>query len=210
MAADLVADPADQRIHQSCVLTAVQPGSRAQADPQCRHLRGAAQGCTAYLGHLIQVLDAGTDDPEDVLTLGQLARAVRQEIRDCKLTYGTRHPEANILPNGLGDDVRIFENRRPVGERRRPRPESDASLSPVRWADELVAVYGRAASIADAVTTIVRVGPELTAQVLHEVEVRDFQGRNEIMDKLIDGAVGTFDATGRAQFMMLLGSQRVA
>ena len=205
-AIDMVADPQDQRSHRSCVLTAVQPGSKNQADTRCEHLRGTAAGCTAYLGHLVQVLESGTDDPEDDLTLGQLARAVRQDIRACMRTHGTSHPTSNILPNGLGDDVPVFENRRPPADRQDAPAMPDAVPSPERWADRLEQA-DRASSIADAVMGILRAGPELTVPVLHEVERR---GRTELVDKLIEGAVDTFDAAGRAQFMMLLDSQRVA
>jgi hypothetical protein len=98
---NLIADRREQRALRSCVLTAVDPVSSErslQAVPACTRLTGAAAGCTAYLGHIIQVLTEGIAGPAEFLNLRQIVSAVRSDIHECN-EAGFPHPISNMMPN---------------------------------------------------------------------------------------------------------------
>lgn len=136
----------------TCVLAAAKNNPKVPAEGCLRLKDEDLRACTPFSGHLLQILQSGTRNHNDELTIGMIRDALRGEIARC----GT-HDKPKIRLNDARESVPLFTNHMPVRERRRPlnpdsveewvetlKQESGFSLEPLfrdpRKAGEVVAL----------------------------------------------------------------------
>ncbi|GAA2522736.1 hypothetical protein [Streptomyces longisporus] len=116
-----------ERDQGTCVFTALKDERESYAPAAgCTKLPTRFAGCTPFSGHLLKVLEQGTRDDTDQLTIGHLREAVRTEMERCP----TGHKAPRMSLNNARESTPLFTNRMDEGERRaRPAP-----VEPAEWA----------------------------------------------------------------------------
>jgi hypothetical protein len=103
----------------SCVFTAVKNVQAADAEG-CARLPAPLNRCTPFSGHLLRVLQGGTKDHNDELTIGQLREAVKLEMTGCT------HEPPRMLLNDARDGTPLFTNQTERRMRDRSQVPADA------------------------------------------------------------------------------------
>ena len=117
----------------TCVLTAVKNVPQASATG-CKSEKLPVQfrECTPFSGHLLNVLQRGTRDSDDDLTLGMIRDAVSRDMESCD----TDHDSPRMILNDARERMPLFSNRMDLARRQR----SDVRLSTVEeWVAAIMA-----------------------------------------------------------------------
>ncbi|MFG2695270.1 hypothetical protein [Kitasatospora sp. NPDC048407] len=142
-----------RRDEGSCVFTAVRNVRAADAEG-CSSLPAPLDRCTPFSGHLLRVLQGGTKDHKDRLTIGLLREAVRREMEDCA------HQAPGMLLNDARDGTPLFTNQM----ERRLRDQSQVPASAEDWIRHLMldqdylldVLFGDERMVGDIVGTLSR------------------------------------------------------
>jgi hypothetical protein len=111
------------------VLTPLSTRIRAEA-VGCKYLSGDLANCTAFSGHVLEVLGMGTTDQTDGLNAAQLSEAVYNRVTNCP---SRRHDKPTTLRRDRVDAVPLFTNHMVREKRTSPPPLSGAE----QWRDHL-------------------------------------------------------------------------
>jgi hypothetical protein len=120
----------------SCVLTAARENPKVDASG-CTNsqLPARFRACTPFSGHLLNVLDKGTTNKEDELTLGMLRDAVERDMNVC----GRHGNTLRMVLSDAREHMPLFANRMPADDRVRVLPDPGG---PEEWAEMIVTKSG--------------------------------------------------------------------
>lgn len=115
----------------TCVFTAVKNQAYASAEG-CGSLPESFAQCTPFSGHLLHVLQQGTQDYNHQLTIGLLREAVKNEMDHCRTT---RHQVPRMSLKDAPEGTPLFTNRMEV-QRRAQSPQ--VPVDPDGWIKALM------------------------------------------------------------------------
>jgi hypothetical protein len=114
----------------TCVLAAVKNRRDASAEG-CKSLKVAMEEqfreCTAFSGHLLNLLWRGTLLIDDDFTLGAIRDILKADMKKCET-----HDQPKMILNDARERIPLFSNKRKLSEQTSPEQNPD---SPEKWVE---------------------------------------------------------------------------